>query len=124
MDGIIDIIILILIGVVPAIFKAIGNKLEKAGSDKAGKFKKIVEAMTEDEDVFIEEAPVVVMTPAEPVEMVENVVSQIKTTPRPEHIKPTNRKPIMLIEDEQKKGGEKIDPKKLVIYSEIMKPKF
>ena len=27
-------------------------------------------------------------------------------------------------EEEPQKKGEKIDPKKLVIYSEIMKPKF
>ncbi len=137
MDGIIDIIILILVGVVPAVFKAIGNRLEKAGSDKAGKFRRIAEAMTDDdtgifdeadapvvEDMFMEPDPVVVVTPEEPAVMREDVVSQIKTTRRPEHIRPTNRKPLMLIEDEPEKKGEKIDPKKLVIYSEIMKPKF
>ena len=30
----------------------------------------------------------------------------------------------MLLEEDNPKKGEKIDPKKLVIYSEIMKPKF
>ena len=34
-----------------------------------------------------------------------------------------SRKPLLL-EEEKKKKHEKIDPKKLVIYSEIMKPKF
>ncbi len=146
MDGIIDIIVLILIGVVPAVFKAIGNKLEKSGkAEKAGRFKKISEAF-EDEDgesalegwllekmdkedrpaepVALDPAPVVMMRPAAPKPMAEDVVSQIKTTKRPEAIRPTNRKPIMLIEDEPEKKGEKIDPKKMVIYSEIMKPKF
>ena len=35
----------------------------------------------------------------------------------------TVRKPILQEEDDTVKG-EKIDPKKLVIYSEIMKPKY
>ena len=48
----------------------------------------------------------------------ENVVRQ---TAAPKQA--TAKKPI-LVEDEPKKKGEKIDPKKLVIYSEIMKPKF
>ena len=37
--------------------------------------------------------------------------------------KPTGRK-NMILEDEAPKEREKIDPKKLVIYSEIMKPKY
>ena len=43
--------------------------------------------------------------------------------PKPVQPKPVVKKPI-LEEEESRKTGEKIDPKKLVIYSEIMKPKF
>ncbi len=128
MDGIIDIIIAILFIAVPAIFKAIGNRLEKSGSDKAGKFKKIAEqfedySIPEEEDVEIvgeedvEPAPAVLEEPVvlkEPV-VLEEVVRQT--------FKPVSKKPVIFVEDEPKKG-EKIDPKKLVIYSEIMKPKF
>ncbi len=153
MDGIIDLVIAVLFVAVPVIFKAIGNKLEKSGkADKARKFKKISDVFEDDdkeestlegwllgkmepeeadEIPALDSAPEVVMKPDAPVFMkpavvqpVENVVSQVKTTKRPETIRPTSRKPMMLIEDEPKKQGEKIDPKKLVIYSEIMKRKF
>ncbi len=147
MDGIIDIIIAVLFIAIPAIFKAIGNRLEKAGSDKAGKFKRIAEAMTSDEvnvldeetvdedneirDIFMNpvgQQPAVTfdaMAPEVPESgaVAENPVSQIHVPHRPEHTVPTNRRP-MLLEEENEKQGERIDPKKLVIYSEIMKPKY
>ncbi len=146
MESIIDIIVLILIGVVPAVFKAIGNKLEKSGkAEKAAKFKKIAESWDDKDDddrselydiddepvepVALDPAPVVVMTPKAPeidimdyIDKPETVVKrQIKRLPPQTTVK---RKPMMLIEEEPEKKGEKIDPKKLVVYSEIMKPKF
>ncbi len=154
MDGIIDIIIAVLFIAIPAIFKAIGNNLEKSGKpEKAGKFKKIAEAMTDDgtrggsdgsdesdeidmpalddvdenveEYIFNEPVPEVQMIPKTCEPGVENVVQHIRTTARPERIQPTNRKsPILLEESDKKEAAEKIDPKKLVIYSEIMKTKF
>ncbi len=146
MDGIIDIIIAILFIAIPTIFKAIGNKLEKAGkSDKAGKFKKIADSFSDDEGESTVEGWILEQMNQEEEKPLENaaehpaanpepvlepvftvpeaVVQQMKVTKRPEHLKPANRKPVMLIEDEPKKR-EKIDPKKLVIYSEIMTPKF
>ncbi len=151
MDGIIDIIIAVLFIALPAVFKAIGNRLEKSGkAERAGKFKKVAEAFEDDEDedtiegwvlkqmekseekpvepVVLEPEPVAVPKPAaaqidimDYIDKPETVVKrQIKRIPP----KPTVRKPMMLVEDEPKKKGEKIDPKKLVIYSEIMKPKF
>ncbi len=151
MDSIIDIIILILIGVVPAVFKAIGNKLEKSGkTEKAAKFKKISDVFEDEEGestlegwllekmdkeekpvepVALDPAPVVVMKPAvqeidimDYIDKPETVVkSQIKRLPPQTTVK---KKPMMLIEEEPEKKGEKIDPKKLVLYSEIMKRKF
>ncbi len=151
MDGILDILIAVLFIAIPAIFKAIGERLEKSGkTDKAGKFKKVAEAFADEEGestiegwilekmdkseenpvepVPVNPEPVVVPKPAvtqidimDYIDKPETVVKkQLKRVPP----KPTFRKPMMLIEDEPKKKGEKIDPKKLVIYSEIMKPKF
>ncbi len=155
MDGIIDIIIAVLFIAVPAIFKAIGERLEKSGkTDKAGKYKKVAEAFADDPDEEGEEATIegwlldqldkpdkkpvepVALDP-EPVTALKPAVSQINIMDyidKPETVlkqqikrvskQPAVKKPIMLVEDEPKSKGEKIDPKKLVIYSEIMKPKF
>ncbi len=150
MEGIIDIIIAVLFIAVPAIFKAIGNRLEKSGkADKAGKYKKVAEAFADEKDestvegwlleqmdrkekpvepVALDPAPVVVMKPSvqevdimDYIDKPETVVKrQVKRVPP----KASVTKPAILIEEEPKKKTEKIDPKKLVIYSEIMKPKF
>ncbi len=148
MDSIIDIIILVLIGVVPAVFKAIGNKLEKAGkTDKAKKFKKVSdvfeddkdgdtlegwllsklnpeEEKTDDEPEILAPAPEVVMTPVIQRPAPEEGAPQLGAQRPVVHVKPTPRKPMMLIEEGPEKKGEKIDPRKLVVYSEIMKRKF
>ncbi len=161
MEGIIDILIPILFVALPAIFKAIADRLEKSGKgDKAGKFKRIAEAMSDDDKRVLDEIetpvldeilekrrlqvygpdedpvepmsinPVPVMIPKPAVTEIDvmdyidkpetEVKRQIKHVPP----KPKARKPVMLLEEEPKNKGEKIDPKKLVIYSEIMKPKF
>ncbi len=121
MDGIIDIIIAVLFIAIPTIFKAIGNKLEKSGkAEKAGKFKRIAEAMNDDDKSVLDEIETPVLDEILEKRRIEvcgeeDVVSQIKTA---------KRKPILLEEEPEKKRTEKIDPKKLVIYSEIMKQKF
>ena len=114
----------------PVIFKLIGKKLEQSGkTDVSERMREIVEAMGEEFD----DAPEQSFEPAEPVQM--KPVEEMKpvemkpvfeTKPRvegkPVAKKPKVKKPILV--EEEKKKGEKIDPKKLVIYSEIMKPKF
>ncbi len=142
MDGILDIIIAVLFIAIPAIFKAIGNKLEKSGSDKAGQFKKIAEAFEDNTAPDEEDAESEVESDTEPEgknfwDMVRDEWGlEVKPVdePEPEPVqmfeKPAEvvekqiKRPAMLIEEEPEKKGEKIDPKKLVIYSEIMKPKF
>ncbi len=139
MESIIDIIVLILVGVVPAIMKAVSNKLEKSGkADKTDKIKRIAEAMQDDDKSVFDDPPVepVALEPS-PVVVVEPKVSelditdyigrtetevkrQIKRIPP----KPAVKKKPILVENEPEKKVEKIDPKKLVIYSEIMKPKY
>lgn len=137
-------VILLLFALLPVIFKLIGKKFEQAGNpDAAERMRKIAQVLGEsdekekepdvdyDDDGHITEVvePRVTSAPApatfvvplpvsrpEPV-VTENVVRH--TAPKPRPVK----KPILEEEVPQKKG-EKIDPKKLVIYSEIMKPKY
>ena len=134
-------VILLLFALLPVIFKLIGKKFEQAGNPEvAERMRKIAQALGEadenkkepeveyDEEGHITEIvePVVpVQTPfvmpipvvkPEPV-VTENVVRQ--TAPKKKPV----RKPI-LEEAVPERKGEKIDPKKLVIYSEIMKPKY
>ena len=98
----------------PVIFKLIGKKLEQSGkTDASEKMREIVEAMGEDNDEA-PKPPVVQPAPRTEVKPKENVKPAVK--------KQKAKKPILV--EEEKKKAEKIDPKKLVIYSEIMKPKF
>ena len=120
----------LLIALGAIILKVVGNRLEKSGKSAPAAvpeeesepadfdFKGWVrEALYEDEDASLK--PEVVFPEHEPVKpapkVAENVVRQTK---------PAARKTPILVEEEPKKKGEKIDPKKLVIYSEIMKPKY
>ncbi len=140
MDGIIDILIAVLFIAIPAIFKAVGNRLEKSGSDKAGKFKKVAEAFEDQEDESTLEGWILEkmeesesaseqVEPVMPGPVFSEPVFSVPVIPDPAPVpveapRATRKKTAILIEDEPKKKGEKIDPKKLVIYSEIMKPKF
>ena len=117
----------------PFILKLIGKKLEKAGQpETAAKMRDIARKVAPDEEETFEDfrkwlqpEPTVVEQPEEiaapvvkPLSPVveENVVRQV-----PLPVKPA-KKPIL--EEEPQKEREKIDPKKLVVYSEIMKPKY
>ena len=121
-------IITLLIVLLPVIFKLIGKKFEQAGqSQKAEKMREFAEMFGKDDDdqpevEYDDDGQIVEVPPVVPVAsspmFSENVVRQ--TTAKK---KPATKKTI-LEEDVQKKKGEKIDPKKLVIYSEIMKPKY
>lgn len=138
----------------PVIFKLIGKKFEQSGqTDKAGKMRELAKALGSDDDsednpfkgFFDEESdpeveydddgqivevkpvqpiqpkPVPVVTP-EPRTM--SYTEVVQRTTKTMNVKPMKKKAILLEEETSKKKGEKIDPKKLVIYSEIMKPKF
>ncbi len=124
MDGIIDIIIAILFIAIPTIFKAIGNKLEKSGkAEKAGKFKKIAESFSDEEGESTIEGWIL----EQMEDPAEEVVEPVAEAPKPAYVEAVpvvKKKPVMLVEEKPEKKGEKIDPKKLVIYSEIMKPKY
>ena len=130
-------IIALLFVLLPIIFKLIGKKFEQAGqTQRAEQMREFAELFGSDDDESevrhdddgqVAEVPPVTVTPVQtyvrPVVtpssvMTENVVRQ--TTSKK---KPVAKKPI-LEEEVQERKSEKIDPKKLVIYSEIMKPKY
>ena len=106
----------LLLILLPAIFKLVEKKLKASGNTEAAEqihdwselFGEKKEHWKEEED----DVPVSEPVRPEPVQPKPVKVKTRKTSSKP-----------MLVEDEPKKK-EKIDPKKLVIYSEIMKPKF
>ncbi len=101
----------------PVILKLIGKRLETSGNqDKARKVREIAQTLGgEEEDISegINDLP----RQIEPVPIPDVSVPAVEGKPS------VTRKP-MLVEEDARQKGEKIDPKKLVIYSEIMKPKF
>lgn len=133
----------------PVILKLVGKRLEQSGQpEKAKKLQDLLntvydgkaeteELETEDEpddDLEVEyddDGQIVSVHPKmtwkpEPAPV---VMEKPKTDPQihlwevKEGVATVKKKPI-LVEEAPKKKREKIDPKKLVVYSEIMKPKF
>lgn len=110
----------------PVIFKLIGKKLEQSGhTGQAEAIRKIAEALGDDAEAEYDEEGQIVHLPEQP---------SAKPSVQPQPVVPVRvvqeegkqgiiRKPL-LVEEKDEVEKEKIDPKKLVIYSEIMKPKF
>ena len=128
-------IIGLLFVLLPVIFKMIGKKLEQAGQyEKAGKVREIVQEYLEPEsdsdDQVLEdisswfntepetktEVPVVEPVKEISFEDAAHVLIRRKQAEK-------KQAPVFL-EEKPQKNKEKIDPKKMVIYSEIMKPKY
>lgn len=147
-------IIAILFVILPVIFKLIGKKLEQAGqSEQAETMRKIARSIggAEDDDdstfrqwqdtmestvvehdddgqvteirsVVRENAPVASVPPVQAefvpdMPVAENVVRQTLQ-------RPVVKRKAVVKDTPQVRQREKIDPRKLVIYSEIMKPKY
>jgi len=110
----------------PVIFKLIGKKLEQSGhTGQAETIRKIAESLGDDAEAEYDEEGQIVHLPEQP---------SAKPSVQPQPVVPVRvvqeegkqgiiRKPL-LVEEKDEVEKEKIDPKKLVIYSEIMKPKF
>lgn len=124
METIIGLLFLLL----PVMFKLIGKRLEQAGNvDQARKMRDIYEAFGGDTEGEQED-----ILPLEEGEPAEFSSFEVKANPlpikKPEVISVAKiaeiqkAQPILMEEKEDRK--DKIDPKKLVIYSEIMKTKF
>ena len=110
----------LIIVLLPIIFKLIGKKLEQSGA----------QPQQSDEQEQIEdwaevlrrhiEAQQVEAEPAAPVQEQPVQKPQPKQKRKPQPVKPA--KPVLMEEEPKKK--EKIDTKKLIVYSEIIKPKY
>lgn len=124
-------IIGILFFLLPVAFQAIGKKLEKAGetegpggpeNPESGPVTDWTEVirrhLEQQQEVLgrVEPEPV-----SEPVPEPEPVHKSVEKDVR--HPVETS-KAMSVMEEEPIKSGDKIDPKKLVVYSEIMKPKY
>jgi hypothetical protein len=118
----------------PVIFKLIEKKLQQSGTaaqqETVRQIKDLFEMEENDltdeieDDVepeigdYVEPEPKFVVNPV--IEFLEKVEPQVVKPAAPAQKKRTA--PILMEEKDNKKK-EKIDPKKLVLYSEIMKPK-
>ena len=131
----------------PVILKLVGKRLEQSGQpEKAKKLQDLLDTVYDGKDddklkdkqddgleveyddvgQIVSVHPKMVWKPEPIVPVVEKKVepaAQIHLWEVKEGIPATKKKP-MLVEEAPKKKREKIDPKKLVVYSEIMKPKF
>lgn len=133
-----DIIITVLALALGLGFKFIEKKLKSAGKDtKAGRFKEFAEifgagesevvqtvaSREEPEPDFLEtdedvhDNPVV----SDPVVAPKDVE---KPAPKIDSPRSQPSSKMKALQEEENKPKEKIDPKKLVVYSEIMKPKY
>ena len=116
----------LLLILLPAIFKLVEKKLKASGKTEAA------DAMHEWTEIFGKEedekeddmADEMIPEPMRPEPV---IIEPVVTRPAPvQPVRPVKRKTSskpMLVDEEPKKK-EKIDPKKLVVYSEIMNPKF
>ena len=131
MDAIIDILFGLLVIVVPVVFRWIGKAFDKAGQQPARQDDGLSEAERMFQQWQETLAGSVETEPTEPME-------PVRQTGSAEPVKPVVEKQItpvkpsvsegkivkILLEESPKAEKEKIDPKKLIVYSEIMKPKF
>ena len=110
----------LLLVLLPLVFKLVEKKLKSSGHvATAEKVHEWAELLGNDKDDDSDEEDV---APAPVAVSPQPSLQQIQVTP----VMPRTRKPVskpMLVEEQTEKK-DKIDPKKLVIYSEIMKPKF
>ena len=130
----------------PVILKLVGKRLEQSGQpEKAKKLQDLLDTVydgkdddklkdEQDDDLEVEyddDGQIVSVHPKmtwkpEPAPVVmekPKADPQIHLWEVKEGVATVKKKPI-LVEEAPKKKRDKIDPKKLVVYSEIMKPKF
>lgn len=113
-------IITILIILIPIIFKAIGKKLEDAAKTQTSDSEQPVEDWAETLRRHVEAQQKMAQ---EPVRTAEPVVeTPVKVTV--EKKTPVKKAPVRVQLEKDERKREKIDVKKLIVYSEIMKPKY
>lgn len=92
----------------PIVFKLIGKRMEQAGK-------------TQQPVEYLEQQTVVEPLAPEPM-IKDSVEAPVAVKKKHQPKKVTKKTPILV--EEEKKPKEKIDVKKLIVYSEIMKPKY
>ena len=129
MDGLITVLII----AAAIIFKVVGKNLKSAAGDEVFPhvpFEPEDLPSVEEEEPVEAPGPQVVVKP----QVVERPTvsekplfeeAQRALPAKPVQTKPSVRKPeVPILVEEEPQEKEKIDPKKLVVYSEIMKPKY
>lgn len=111
MDEIIGLLFLI----VPVVFSLIGKKLEKASKGDGVELPELPELPDLPEP--IKQAP-------ETEKTFQTVMKQQPSASRLQTAKRSVALKTEILKEEKPRKKDPIDPKKLVIYSEIMKPKF
>ena len=118
----------LLVILLPLIFKLIGKKLEQAGNlEKAKRFQELAERMTSDSDEDSKKNTIEVSEIDFNDAVKQQRVAPIYVPKKEERPVVEVRKKQVAVEKEKvvkKEERDKIDPKKLVIYSEIMNRKF
>lgn len=115
-------IITILIILIPIIFKVIEKKLDNAAKTQTSDSEQPIEDWAETLRRHIE-AQQNMAQAQEPVKTAEPVVeTPVKVTV--EKKTPVKKAPIRVQLETDERKREKIDVKKLIVYSEIMKPKY
>ena len=125
METIIGLLMILL----PVVFKLIGKKLEQASKNQPSEVV-MEESPIEDwektlkeylgQQVVVDEKPFAVEAPAAYEAHV--APAALKPKKQKQQKKTIKKAPILL--EEEKKPKEKVDLKKLIVYSEIMKPKY
>ena len=123
MDGLITVLII----AAAIIFKVVGKNLKSAAGDEVFPhvpFEPEDLPSVEEEEPVEEHKPLAVKRRA----VAEKPLfeeAQRALPAKPVQTKPSVRKPeVPILVEEESQEKEKIDPKKLVVYSEIMKPKY
>ena len=116
----------LLLIILPIVFKLIGKKLEQAGHQPADAHEPVedwVEVLRRHVESQAHDAPVPQESPVQQV-MREPGGEQQTAVRNIKPVKPAAKVSKPILNEESEKVGEKIDKKKLILYSEIMKPKY
>ena len=114
----------ILVIILPIVFKLIGKKLDQAGKQKAPQSTDNQEQIEDWAEVLRRhiEAQQMPQEPELPVQE-ERIIPDVRPVAPKDKPSVVQPKPVILAEPEEEEK-EKIDKKKLILYSEIMKPKY
>ena len=123
-------IIGLLIVILPIVFKLIGKKLEQAAQASAPQTEPVedwaetLRRHLEAQQQMQSEAPVPAEAEVETPVLLQPAAHKVKDRPVFKASKAKNKAAKPILKEEPKREKEKIDVKKMIIYSEIMKPKY